>query len=55
MPHLKLSKKCFWDKKVENQTKIASHMDLQKYGQILTIQKLLAIKPLMFSKKRFFI
>jgi hypothetical protein len=28
MPHPKLSKKCFWDKEIEKQTKIATHMDL---------------------------
>jgi hypothetical protein len=28
MPHLKLSKKCFWDKEIEKQTKITNHMDL---------------------------
>jgi len=28
MPHLKLSKKCFWDKTFEKQTKSATHMDL---------------------------
>jgi hypothetical protein len=28
MPHLKLSKKCFWDKKIEEKTKIATHLDL---------------------------
>jgi hypothetical protein len=44
MPHLKLSKKYFWDKKIEKQTKIATHMDLWKYSQILTIQKSLSIK-----------
>ncbi len=32
--------------------KIAIHMDLWKYGQILTIQKSLAIKWLRFSKKK---
>jgi uncharacterized protein (DUF1919 family) len=25
---------CFWDKKIEKQTKIATHMDFLKYGQI---------------------
>jgi hypothetical protein len=30
-------------------------MDLQKYGQILTIQKSIVIKQLRFLKKRFFI
>jgi hypothetical protein len=52
MSHLKLSKnmllgQCF----LKNQTKIATHLDLWKYGQILTIQKSLAIKQLRFSKK----
>jgi hypothetical protein len=28
MPHLKLSKICFWDKKIEKQIKIITHMDL---------------------------
>jgi hypothetical protein len=28
MPHLKLKKICFGDKKIEKQTKIAIHMDL---------------------------
>ncbi len=46
---------CFWDKNFEKQTKIVTHMDLWKYGQILTIQKSLTIKRLRFSKKRFFI
>jgi hypothetical protein len=27
----------FWDKKIKKQTKIIIHMDLWKYGQILTI------------------
>jgi hypothetical protein len=34
---------CFWDKKFEKQTKIATHMALWKYDQILTIQKSLTI------------
>jgi hypothetical protein len=38
----------------EKQTKIAIHMDLWKYGQILTIQKSLIIKQLKFLKKTFF-
>ncbi len=46
---------CFWDKEIEKQTKIVSHMDLWKYGQILTIQRSLIIKWLRFSKKRFLI
>jgi hypothetical protein len=37
MPHLKFSKKCFWNKEIEKQTKIVTHMDLWKYDQILTI------------------
>jgi hypothetical protein len=36
-------------------TKIATHMDLRKYDQIVTIQKSLTIKRLRFSKKRFII
>jgi hypothetical protein len=28
----------FWNKKIEKQTKIATHMDLWKYGQFLSIQ-----------------
>jgi hypothetical protein len=28
MPHLELSKRCFWDKKIEKKTKIATHIDL---------------------------
>jgi hypothetical protein len=28
MPHIKLSKKSFWDKFFEKQSKIATHMDL---------------------------
>jgi hypothetical protein len=55
MPHLKLSKKCSWDNFFEKQTKSATHMDLWKYGQILTTQMSLIIKWLRFSKKRFFI
>jgi hypothetical protein len=42
---------CFWDKKLEKQTKIVAHMDLWKYGQILAIQKSLAIQWFKFSKK----
>jgi hypothetical protein len=45
----------FWDKEIEKQTKIATHMDLWKYGQILIIQKSLTIKWLRFSKKIFII
>jgi hypothetical protein len=40
---------------LKNKTKIVTHMDLWKYGQILTIQKSLTIKWLRLSKKRFFI
>jgi hypothetical protein len=28
MPHLKLSKNCFWNKIIEKQTKITIHRDL---------------------------
>jgi hypothetical protein len=55
MPHLKLKKKCFGDKEIEKHTKIAIHMDLWKYDQILIIQKSLIIKWLKFLKKRFLI
>jgi len=51
MPHLKLSRKFFWEKKFEKQIKIAIHMDLWKYGQNLTIQKSLTTKWSRFSKK----
>jgi hypothetical protein len=45
MTHVKLSKNMLLgQKKVEKQTKIVTHMDLWKYGQILTIQKSLTIK-----------
>jgi hypothetical protein len=38
MPCLELSKKkLLWDKEIEKQRKIVTHMDLWKYGQILTI------------------
>jgi len=42
---------CFWNKEIEKQTKVAIHMDLWKYGQILTVQKSLTIKRLSFQKK----
>jgi hypothetical protein len=45
----KLSKHMFLEQKIEKQTKIATHMDSWKYGQILTIQKSLTIKWLWFS------
>jgi hypothetical protein len=55
MLHLKFSKKvAFGTKKLEKQTKIATHMNLWKYGQILTIQKSQVIKWSRFSKKIFF-
>jgi hypothetical protein len=55
-PHLKLSKTYdFRTMFLKNKIKIATHMDLWKYGLILTIQKSLTIKQLRFSKKRFFI
>jgi hypothetical protein len=34
--------------KIEKQTKIVIHMNLWKYGQILTIQKFITIKHLRF-------
>ncbi len=46
---------CFWNKEIEKITKIATHIDLWKYGQILTIQKSLIIKYLRFSNKIFLI
>jgi hypothetical protein len=56
MPHLKLSKAyAFRTKKLKKITKIATHIDLWKYGQILTIQKSLIIKYLRFSNKIFLI
>jgi hypothetical protein len=56
MPHLKLSKNMFLNKKFEKQTKIATHMDIWKYDQILTIQKPITIKTIKtFEKKIFFI
>jgi hypothetical protein len=44
MPHVKLSKNMFLGQKNWRKKKIATHMDLWKYGQILTIQKSLIIK-----------
>jgi hypothetical protein len=44
MTYVKLSKTCFWDTKIEKQTKITTHMNLWKYNQTLTIQKSLTIK-----------
>jgi hypothetical protein len=46
---------CFWEKEIEKKTKIATHMNLWKYDQILTIQKSITIKRLRFSNKIFFI
>jgi hypothetical protein len=40
------------DKKIWKTKKITIHMDLWKYGQILTIQKSLIIKQRRFSKKK---
>ncbi len=49
MYHLKLSKTYVVGiKKLKNKIKIATHIDLWKYGQILTIQKSLTIKQLRF-------
>jgi hypothetical protein len=42
----------FWNKKIKKQTKIATHMDLWKCGQILTVQKSLTIKRLRFQTKK---
>jgi len=44
MPHLKLSKNMFLGQKNWKKIEITTHMYLWKYGQILTIQKSLAIK-----------
>jgi hypothetical protein len=56
MTHVKFSKTyVFWGKEIEKQNKIATHMNLRKYDQILTIQKSLTIKQLRLSKKIFFI
>jgi hypothetical protein len=55
MPHLKFSKNMLLGQKNWKTNKIATHMDLWKYGQILPIQKSLTIKWLRFLKKRFFI
>jgi hypothetical protein len=54
-PSKNFKKNWFWDKKIEKQTKIATHMDLWKYGQILTNQKSLTIKWSRLSKKRILI
>jgi hypothetical protein len=48
-------KYAFGTNKIGKQTKIVTHIDLWKYGQILTIQKSLIIKQLRFSNKRFII
>jgi hypothetical protein len=55
MPRLKISKNMFFGQKNWRWNKITIHMDLWKYGQILTIQKSLTIKQLRCSKKIFFI
>jgi hypothetical protein len=41
----------FWDKEIKKQTKFVTHMNLWKYGQILTIRKSLIIIRLKFSNK----
>jgi hypothetical protein len=46
-----LKKYAFGTKKLKKKMKIATHMDLWKYGQILKIQKSLIIKRSRFSKK----
>ncbi len=55
MPHLQLSKNMLLGQRNWKQIKIGTHMDLWKYGQILTIQKSLIIKRLRFSKNIFLI
>jgi hypothetical protein len=55
MTHVKLSKNMLLGQINWKKTKIATHMDLWKYGQILTIQKSLIIKWLRFSNKIFLI
>jgi hypothetical protein len=55
MPHLKLSKNMLLEQRNWKKKKIGTHMDLWKYGQILTIQKSLIIKRLRFSKNIFLI
>jgi hypothetical protein len=52
MPHLKLSKNMLLGQFFEKQTKIATHMDLWKYGQILIIQKSLTITSYIESQER---
>jgi hypothetical protein len=44
MPPKTFKKYVFGTRKLKNKIKIATHMDLWKYGQILTIQKSLIIK-----------
>jgi len=55
MPHLKLSKNMILGQFFWKMNKIATHMDLWKLGQILTIQNSLVIKRLKISKTIFFI
>jgi len=55
MTHVKFFKNMLLGQRNWKQTKIVTHMDLWKYGQILTMQKSLTIKQLRFSNKRFFI
>jgi hypothetical protein len=52
MPHIKLSKKSFWDKFFEKQSKIATHMDLWKYGQILNHSKVLSSETIKVFKEK---
>jgi hypothetical protein len=51
----KAFKKCVFGTKIWKIKKIATHINLWKYDQILIIQKSLTIKWLRFSKKIFFI
>jgi hypothetical protein len=53
MPHLKLSKNMLLGQ--INWKKNVIHVELWKYGQILTIKKSSTIKQVRFSKKRFLI
>jgi hypothetical protein len=56
MTHVNISKTyVFGTKNFFKKTKIVIHMDLCKYGQILTIQKFVIIKQLKFSKTKLFI
>jgi hypothetical protein len=55
MTHVKAFKNIFFETRKLKKKIIATHMDLWKYSQILTIQKFLNIKWLKFTNKKFFI